>query len=120
MLVFGPGVHAPVCSINRCLAFTSSDAPTVEALLDEPPSPHAASFRDTSAAGTQAHHSRRDGGNSDDSLLPPVSRGAHISVVDVDTSPSPSLGGDKNPRCARLATGEIEIAHDKWSLQRKK
>ncbi|CAM9987820.1 unnamed protein product [Ectocarpus fasciculatus] len=94
-------------AIGRCLAFTSSDAPTVDALLDGPSSRDASS-RDATTPGNQGHHGHRDGG-SDDSPLLPVSRGAHISVVDVDSSPS--LGVDMNPRCARVATGHRRLQH---------
>lgn len=105
--MFCPGVYLPVQS-NRCLAFTSSDAPTVDALLDGRSSREASS-RDATTPGNQGHHGHRDGGGDDSPLLS-VSRGAHISVVDVDTSPS--LGVDMNPRCARVATGEMEIVLD--------
>lgn len=74
----------------------------MDALFDGSPS-HAASLSDTSA-GHQGYNGHRDGG-SDDSPLLAVSKGAHISVVDVNTSPS--LGVAEKPGCARVATGEI-------------
>ncbi|CAB1098213.1 unnamed protein product [Ectocarpus sp. CCAP 1310/34] len=92
--------------MRMCLAFSSSELPTVDALFDGSPS-YAASLRDTTARH-QGYNGHRDGG-SDDSPLLAESKGAHISVVDVGTSPS--LGVAENPGCARVATGLSRLQH---------
>ncbi|CAM9497448.1 unnamed protein product [Hapterophycus canaliculatus] len=89
-------------AVGRCLAFTSSTAPTVTVKRNRQPS-----HDHVHGGGGSGSGGGDDGGNDADGLPLPASKGAHISVIDVE--PPSMIGG--HPECGRVSTGLPRLQH---------